>query len=101
MAEAFLEHSDVSIQPFALLNHIILFQQQFLKLLFHVEVIHQDLFAGVATVIDKEGHNGLGDGVIDVLLDYVEVGHDEALYHVCLGLLSEFWVVVDLDYAWH
>lgn len=52
-------------------------------------------------MIDEEGHNGFGDGIVDVLFDYVEVGHDEALYHVCLSLLSEFRVVVDFDYARH
>lgn len=101
MTQAFLQHSYVRIQSLSFLDHIILLEQQLLELHLHVEVIHQDLFAGVAAVIDEEGHNGFGDGVIDVFLDYVEVRHDEALYHVCLGLFSEFWVVVDFDYAWH
>jgi len=49
-------------------------------------------------VVDEEGDDGLGDGVVDVLLDHVEVGDDEPLDHLGLGLLPELGVLVDLDH---
>ena len=101
MAETLLKHGDVRVQSLPLLHHVILLQQQLFKLHLHVEVVDQDLLAGVAAVVDQEGHDGLGDRVVHVLLYDVEVGHDQPLYHVRLGLLPQLGVVVDLDHAGH
>ena len=48
-------------------------------------------------MVDQEGDDGLGNGVVDVLFDHVEVGNDESLDHVGFGLLPEFGVFVDSD----
>ena len=52
-------------------------------------------------MVDQKSDNSLGNGIIDILLDHVEIGHDESLYHVCFSLLSEFRIVVDFDHSWY
>lgn len=48
-------------------------------------------------MIDQEGNNRFGNGVIDVLFDHIEVRNDQSLYHLGLGLFPEFGVLGDLD----
>lgn len=71
--------------------------KQAFKLIFNIQVIDQDLFTTVSGVIDQEGDDRLGDGIVDVLFDYVEVGCNESLYHFCFCLFSLLWVLVHLD----
>ena len=75
--------------------------QQPIKLLLHVQVIHQNLLATVPGVIDQESHDRFRDRVVDVLLDDVEIGGYETLDHLGLGLFAEFGVLGDFDYGGH
>ena len=39
-------------------------------------------------MINQESYNSLWYGVIDILLDHVEVGDDQSFDHISLGLLA-------------
>lgn len=62
--------------------------KQSLKLILNIQVIDQDLFTTVSRMVDQEGDDRFGDGIVDVLFDNVEVGCDESLDHLCFCLFS-------------
>lgn len=51
-------------------------------------------------MVYQECDDRLGNGVINVLLDNVEVRDDQPLDHVGFGLLAKLWVFMDLDDSW-
>jgi hypothetical protein len=84
-------------QSFPLRKNILLFMQQIIKLLLDIQVINKDFLATVPGVIDQEGNNRFGNGVVDVLFNYIEVRSDQSLYHLGFCLFPEFGVLGDLD----
>ena len=78
----------------SLLKHIVLLEQQLLKLLFRVKVADEYLLTAIATVVHKESDDSFGHTVVDILLYNIEVADNEALYHVSLSLLPHLRVVV-------
>ena len=84
-----------------LLEHIVLLEQQLLKLLFRVKVADEYLLTAIATVVHKESNDSFRHAVVDILLYDIEVADNEALYHVGLSLFSYLRVVVDPNHSWN
>ncbi len=47
-----------------------------LELLFDIQVVDEYFFAAVASMVDEEGDDRFGDGVVNVFFDHVVVGDD-------------------------
>lgn len=71
--------------------------EESLELLFNIKVVDEYFFATIASMIDEEGYDGFGNGVVDVFLNNIIVGSDQAFYHLGFSLFAQFGVFRDFN----